>query len=91
MIAIATTKGIFPTHLRIGINMNEINIQSLDPAERDWEYDGDGTRIYKPEAGNIGKTPYNDEYEIWKKKFGGDWHDPPKYKGVKEPYYVDLP
>ena len=71
--------------------MDEINIQSLDPAERDWEYDGDGSRIYKPEAGNVGKTPYKDEYEIWKKKFGADWHDPPKYKGVEEPYYVDLP
>ena len=38
--------------------MNDINVQSPDPAERDWEYDNDGTRIYKPEAGYGCKTPY---------------------------------
>ena len=73
---------------------SKINIQSPDPAERDWEYDGDGTRIYKIEAGYMGKTPYNDDYEIWKSKYGHDWEpvkDKEKYKGVKEPYYVDLP
>jgi len=69
-----------------------IHIQSPDPAERDWEYDGDGTRIYKIEAGYMGKTPYRDEYEQWKKRFGHDWEpEKPKYKGVEEPYYVDLP
>lgn len=34
------------------------NIQSHDPAERDWEYDGDGSKIYKP--GVFGKkTPWD--------------------------------
>lgn len=75
---------------------DKIHFQSLDPDGRDWEYDGDGTRIYKVEAGNIGKTPYNDEYEEWKERFGGDWEKPTeeekkRWLGVKEPYYVDLP
>lgn len=88
---IAKMKKIYRIRLQKGTKMSKLNIQSPDPAERDWEYDGDGTRIYKPDAGYGTKTPYKDEYEIWKEKFGGDWHDPPKYKGVKEPYYVDLP
>ena len=69
----------------------DINVQSLDPADRDWEYDGDGNRIYKPEMGKPTKTIYNDEYEIWKARFGHDWEPEKKYKGVEEPYYVDLP
>lgn len=73
-----------------------INVQSLDPAERDWEYDDDGTRIYKVEAGFGTKTPYKDEYEIWKARYGHEWEpipekDKEKYIGVKEPHYVDLP
>ena len=39
----------------------------------------------------MGKTPYNDDYEIWKSKYGHDWEPEKKYKGVEEPYYVDLP
>lgn len=63
---------------------SKLHIQSADPSERDWEYDGDGTRIYKP--GKYGcKTPYKDEYEQWKEKYGHEW-DP-----NKEPYYVGLP
>jgi hypothetical protein len=75
---------------------NDMNVQSLDPQERDWEYDGDGNRIYKLKMGKPTKTPYNDEYEIWKSRFGHDW-DPPtqeekkRWNGVEEPYYVDLP
>jgi len=67
---------------------NKIHIQSLDPAERDWEYDGAGDRVYKGT-----RKPYNDEYEIWKERFGHDWQPEKKekYKGVEEPYYVDLP
>ena len=65
--------------------MDDINFQSLDPAERDWEYDGDGTRIYKVKAGFIGKTPYDDEYEKWKERFGHEWQP------EEEPYYVGLP
>lgn len=62
-----------------------IHIQSPDPAERDWEYDGDGTRIYKVKAGFIGKTPYDDAYEKWKERFGHEWQP------EEEPYYVGLP
>lgn len=32
----------------------------LDPADREWEYDGDGKKIYKLEAGKPTKTPYVD-------------------------------
>ena len=32
----------------------------LDPDKRDWEYDADGTKIYKLEAGKPVKTPYVD-------------------------------
>ena len=44
----------------------DIHIQSLRPVERDWEYDGDGNRIYKVEAGYGTKTLYKDEYLILK-------------------------
>jgi len=74
--------------------MDDINIQSLDPAERDWEYDGDGNRIYKIEMGKPTKTLYNDDYEMWKDRFGHDWEpveDKKRYICVEEPYYVDLP
>ena len=76
--------------------MTEINVQSPDPAERDWEYDDDGTRIYRVEAGYGTKTPYKDEYETWKSRFGHDWDPPTKeekkrWNGVQKPYYVDLP
>ena len=30
----------------------------LDPKEREWEYDQDGTKIFKPEAGFGNKTVY---------------------------------
>lgn len=32
--------------------------KDIDPANREWEYDGDGTKIYKLEAGKGVKTPY---------------------------------
>lgn len=32
----------------------------LDPKDREWEYDGDGNKIYKLEAGKPTKTPYVD-------------------------------
>lgn len=75
---------------------NDMHIQSLDPQERDWEYDGDGNRIYKVEMGKPHKTLYNDEYESWKKRFGHDWEpytkeEKKKWNGIEEPYYVDLP
>jgi len=31
---------------------------SPDPSEREWEYAGDGTKIYKPEAGKPTPTLY---------------------------------
>ena len=31
---------------------------NLDPDDRDWEYDGDGSKIYKPSAGFSRKTSY---------------------------------
>ena len=76
--------------------MTKIHIQSPDPDHRTWEYDGDGNRIYKPEMGKPTKTIYNDEYEIWKARFGHDWEDytqeeKKKWNGVEKPYYVDLP
>ncbi len=74
---------------------DKIHIQSPDPSERDWEYDGDGTRIYKIEAGYGTKTLYKDEYEAWKERYGHDWEPEEEskkpYKGVEEPYYVGLP
>ena len=36
------------------------NVIKLDPKDREWEYDGDGAKIYKLEAGKPIKTPYVD-------------------------------
>jgi len=33
-------------------------VQNIDPAQRCWEYDGDGTMIYKLSEGYNTKTPY---------------------------------
>lgn len=35
----------------------------LDPDKRDWEYDGDGTKIYKVEKGYNHKTPVRKDSE----------------------------
>ena len=59
-------------------------LKQIDPDKREWEYDGDGVKIYKPEAGFGVKTPY-------------PWPPAPNIDEVtgdiytKEPYYVDLP
>lgn len=76
--------------------MNDMNFQSLDPDKRDWEYDGSGERVYKGT-----RTPYNDEYEKWKSRFGYDWEEETEEEiskknerrkiGQEDPYYVDLP
>ena len=71
-------------------------IQSIDPAKRLWEYDGDGKKIYKLEAGFTVKTEWDGGYALWKKRFGHDWESPTeqekkRWNGVEEPYYVDLP
>lgn len=47
----------------------------LSPDERQWEYDGDGTKIYKLECGFIGKTLWDGGYALWKKQYGGDWDE----------------
>lgn len=62
--------------------MNEHDIQSIDPAERDWEYAGDGTKIYKLKHGFGVMTPWDGGEKLKEKK---------PYRGVEEPYYVDLP
>lgn len=80
-------------------NAHNEALKEINPSERDWEYDGDGTKIYKVECGFGTKTEYDGGYLLWKKRFGGDWHDPPEYQkdedgkfqGVKDPHYVDLP
>lgn len=41
---------------------NEGPVQSHDPEERVWEYDGDGTKIYKANQGYPVKTPYTKEH-----------------------------
>lgn len=57
-------------------------LKQIDPDKREWEYDGDGTKIYKPEAGFTGKTLYPWPPNI--DEVDGDIYN-------KEPYYVDLP
>ena len=32
-------------------NKKKINIMEIDPDKRVWEYDDDGTKIYKPDQG----------------------------------------
>lgn len=36
----------------------------LDPDNRDWEYDGDGNKIYKLSAGKPLKTTWNENEEV---------------------------
>ena len=49
-------------------------IQSLDPAWRCWEYDGDGTKIYKVTEGYNKKTQYTKQHyygvHFWKGRAG---------------------
>ena len=45
----------------------------LSPDERQWEYDGDGTKIYKLEFGFGAKTLWDGGYALWKKQYGHDW------------------
>ena len=45
-------------------------VQHLDPAWRCWEYDDDGTKIYKVTEGYNKKTPYTHKHywgvHFWK-------------------------
>lgn len=45
-----------------------IDISEIQPDKRVWEYDGDGTKIYKLDQGYLSKTLYpNSEEEMWRK------------------------
>ena len=43
-------------------NKKKIDVIELDPDKRVWEYDDDGTKIYKPDQGYQQKTPYSKEH-----------------------------
>jgi len=51
---------------------SELKLKEIDPDQRVWEYDGDGTRIYKPEEGYGCKTLYTENHYLtvhfWKKR-----------------------
>lgn len=49
--------------------------RQVDPDKRFWEYDDDGTKIYKLECGFGLKTPWDGGYMLWKQKYGHDWSD----------------
>ena len=53
----------------------EEGILALNPDDRPWEYDGDGTQIYKLECGFTGKTLWDGGYALWQKQYGRDWND----------------
>ena len=46
--------------------------REIDPDQRVWEYDGDGTRIYKLEEGYGCKTVYTEDHYLtvhfWKRR-----------------------
>ncbi len=50
--------------------MKEGPVQSHDPDQRVWEYDGDGNKIYKLDQGYQKKTPYTSAHywgtHFWK-------------------------
>lgn len=45
----------------------------LNPSDRLWEYDGDGSRIYKLDCGFGTKTLWDGGYAYWLLKYGHDW------------------
>ena len=47
----------------------------LDPEDRLWEYDKDGSKIYKLKCGFGTKTPWDGGYAYWLKLYGHDWND----------------
>ena len=54
--------------------MKEGPVQSHDPDQRVWEYDGDGNKIYKLDQGYQQKTPYTSSHyygtHFWKGRAG---------------------
>ena len=51
----------------------EEGILELDPDKILWEYDGDGTKIYKLDCGFGTKTLWDGGYALWKKQYGSEW------------------
>jgi len=51
----------------------EETYKKIDPDKRVWEYDGDGTKIYKIQEGYGCKTLYTEEHflniHFWKGRF----------------------
>ena len=45
----------------------------LNPDDRLWEYDDDGSRIYKLECGFGTKTLWDGGYALWLLRYGHDW------------------
>ena len=49
-----------------------LGIDQIDPDKRVWEYDDDGTKIYKANQGYDRKTPYTKEHyygtHFWKNR-----------------------
>ena len=44
------------------VDKKKIDAIELDPDKRVWEYDDDGTKIYKPDQGYQKKTLYTKEH-----------------------------
>jgi len=51
---------------------DKMKLAPIDPDQRVWEYDGDGTKIYKIEEGYSLKTLYTEDHYLtvhfWKKR-----------------------
>jgi len=51
---------------------DKIKLAPIDPDQRVWEYDGDGTKIYKIEEGYPFKTLYTEDHYLtvhfWKQR-----------------------
>ena len=58
------------------MSKNTLTTAKRSTPKRDWEYDGDGTKIYKLECGFGSKTLYDGGYLLWKKRYGWDWENP---------------
>lgn len=54
-------QGETPDDPTLVAKQSTVDVQSPDPDERDWEYDADGTRIYKLDAGYPTKMLVDDE------------------------------
>jgi hypothetical protein len=54
------------------IEEDKIKLAPIDPDQRVWEYDGDGTKIYKIKEGYPFKTLYTEDHYLtvhfWKQR-----------------------